>query len=172
MYTDPTGYSISFLFILAGIAIGATVGFLGTMYSDYVDDGEVFNGSVDTESYVSNTVVGGIVGGGVSYAAPIIGTFLSTSFTLSTPIVAGGEAIAISVSGVQIAGVATAGTMLFASNNRPKDNKKQNQQFKDAMRELNITNRDKMRRVHDHIKGRNMGYNELLEFIKEVLRLK
>lgn len=40
------------------------------------------------------------------------------------------------------------------------------------MRELNVTNKDQMRRVHDKIKGKNVGYNELIEFIKEILKIK
>lgn len=39
------------------------------------------------------------------------------------------------------------------------------------MRELKIKDRDVMRRVHDKIKGKNFGYKQLVEFIKEVLKL-
>ena len=179
MYADPSGHSI-IAAIIIGAIIGASIGFGATVYKDYEDDGEVFNGSVDAIDYVANTVVGGIVGSATgalaSSIAPAIGSFLSTSFSFSSPFaLAGGEAIAITVTGAQLVGAGASavaiGVALFASNNRPKDNRKQNEQFRSAMRELNITDKDKMRRVHDQIKGKNMGYRQLIDFIKEILNI-
>ena len=43
--------------------------------------------------------------------------------------------------------------------------------FRAAMRELKITDREVMRRVYDKIKGKNYGYKQLVEFIKEVQKL-
>ena len=66
---DPSGHSI-ILAILVGALVGATIGFCATVYVDYTDDGEVFNGSVSAEDYVANTLVAGVVGGvsgGLSY---------------------------------------------------------------------------------------------------------
>ena len=60
---------------------------------------------------------------------------------------------------------------MFASVQRPGDNKKQNKQFRDAMRELNITDKDEMRRVHNKLKTTDLGYNELINFIKEILKI-
>ena len=68
-YADPSGHSI-ILAILIGALVGATIGFGATVYVDYTDDGEVFNGSVSAEDYVANTLVAGVVGGvsgGLSY---------------------------------------------------------------------------------------------------------
>ena len=98
---------------------------------------------------------------------------MSSSFQVGTLITASGEAVAVTATGAEIVctGILGAGIM-FASNNRPGNNKKQNQQFRDAMKKLNISDKDQMRRVHDKIKGRNMGYNELIEFIKTVLNIK
>ena len=162
MYTDPSGH-----FIIAAIVVGLVIGFGATLYSDYEDDGEIFNGSVDAKDYIVNTAVGGLAGAAIGYIAPALGGAAASSYAI-----AGGEAVA-AISGAVVAGAVTAaGIVLFASSNRPGDNQKQNKQFKDAMRELKITNKDKMRRAHDKINGRNMGYNELLDFIREVLKIK
>ena len=84
----------------------------------------------------------------------------------------GGEIVSVAISGAQIVGAAIGATILLASSDRPGNNKAQNKQFKDAMRKLDVTDKDQMRRVHDKIKGRNMGYNELIEFIKQVLNMR
>ena len=171
MYTDPSGHAIITAIIL-GALIGAGIGFGVTVYKDYDDDGEVFNGSIETSDYIANTLLGVVIGAGAGTIAPTIGSFLSSNFALAVPAVAGGTAVVLNVSGAQIVGGSIgAASLMFASSQRPGDNKKQNQQFRDAMRELNITNKDKMRRVHDKIKGRNMGYNELIEFIKKTLNI-
>ena len=165
MYIDPSGNSIIGS-IIVGALIGALVGFVATAYEDYVDDGDVYNGSVDTGSYVANTVAGGTIGATIAGVAP-------SAFSCSSNL-ASGE-IAIISNGAIAAGTVVATSIAissFASNNRPGDNKRQNKQFDDAMRELKITDKDKQRRVHDNIKGKNMGYNELIDFIKEVLNLK
>ena len=175
MYQDPSGHSIIGA-ILIGALIGTVIGAGTTVYEDYADDGEIFNGSVDAVDYVANTIIGAasgaIVGTIAGYAAPYMSGFLSSSFKLGSYILPSGEAISITVTGAQIAEAAVAGvTLMFASSNRPGNNKKQNKQFKDAMRELDVSDKDKMRRVHDKIKGRDMGYNELIDFIKEVLKI-
>ena len=61
-YSDYTGEFI-LTSLIVGAVVGAAIGFGATVYSDYKDDGEIFNGSVDVVDYVANTVVGGIVGG-------------------------------------------------------------------------------------------------------------
>ena len=175
MYQDPSGHSIIGA-ILIGVLIGTVIGAGTTVYEDYADDGEIFNGSADAVDYVANTIIGAasgaIVGTIAGYAAPYMSGFLSSSFKLGSYILPSGEAISITVTGAQIAEAAVAGvTLMFASSNRPGNNKKQNKQFKDAMRELDVSDKDKMRRVHDKIKGRDMGYNELIDFIKEVLKI-
>ena len=61
--------------------------------------------------------------------------------------------------------------LYFASQDRPGDNKKQNRQFRDAMKQLKTTDKDQMRRVYDKIKGKRFGYNELIDFIRDILGL-
>ena len=84
MFTDPTGESIT-VAIIAGLLIGAGIGFGGTLYTDYSDDGEVFNGSVSAVGYIGNTAMGGLIGSFCGYFAPAISGFMSSSFTLGIP---------------------------------------------------------------------------------------
>ena len=59
---DPTGhFAISALII--GALIGAAFGFGTAAYVDYVDDGQIFNGSVSAGEYIGTTLLGGVVGG-------------------------------------------------------------------------------------------------------------
>jgi hypothetical protein len=59
---DPTGhFAISALII--GALIGAAFGFGTAAYVDYVDDGQIFNGSVSVGAYIGTTLLGGVVGG-------------------------------------------------------------------------------------------------------------
>jgi len=60
MNVDPNG-NFFFSFLIA-IGIGAIIGFTGTVVEDYVDDGEVFNGSVGWQQYLGNTFIGAGVG--------------------------------------------------------------------------------------------------------------
>ena len=72
MYYDPTGH-LAFFIITA--IIGAVIGLGLTVYSDYADDGKIFNGSIGLCSYLGNTLVGGAIGAFAGTAiAPGIGT--------------------------------------------------------------------------------------------------
>ena len=84
MCVDPTGESIT-VAIIVGTLIGAAIGFGGTLYTDYSDDGEVFNGSVSAVGYIGNTAMGGLIGSFCGYFAPAISGFMSSSFTLGIP---------------------------------------------------------------------------------------
>ena len=117
-------------------------------------------------------IIGGLTGGigssTFTFTYPTL-SLASTSIGTTAVVVGTGTA---TVGGLEMLSVlGAAGVVMFASSNRPGDNKKQNKQFKDAMNEFGVTDKDKMRRVHDKIKGRNMGYNELIEFIKKILGL-
>ena len=164
MYADPDGNFIISALVIGAIA-GVAIGFGITAYSDYADDGKVFNGSVSAGHYITNSAIGGIAGAVIGYAAPYIGSF--------APVLAGENAVAISVSSAKVlaAGAAAGTVSMLASEHRPQNNKKQNEQFRAAMREIGIKDKSQMRRVHDKIRGRNMGYKELVNFIKEVLKL-
>ena len=114
MYSDPSGNSLILTLVLVGLAAGAAIGFGGTIYSDYKDDGQVFNGSKSVGEYIKNTVIGGVVGAGIGAAvgitAPMMGSFLASSFSIGLPHVVGNTLVATSatVTGAQIAGTAAA----------------------------------------------------------------
>ena len=78
-YADPSGHAIITAIIL-GAAIGALIGFGGTVLVDYYDDGAVFNGSIGADGYIANTLVGAAIGA-------IIGGIGSSTFSLKLPTV-------------------------------------------------------------------------------------
>lgn len=107
-YFDPNGeFAVSAIII--GTIIGLAIGFGATAYVDYADDGRIFNGSVSTEGYVLNTIVGGIVGaftGGVgsstfTFSIPSLALLETTIGTLE-PVVG---TTTVTVNGLIVAGV-------------------------------------------------------------------
>lgn len=98
MYVDPNGNFPIFTLII-GALIGAAVGFGATVYSDYKDDGAVFNGSVSAGAYIGNTLAGGAIGGSIgaiSGALPtIVSWFGSTFAPMGSLATVSGGAIAI-----------------------------------------------------------------------------
>ena len=181
MYCDPTGHSL-ILSILIGAIIGAGIGFGGTVVADYVDDGKIFNGSISVGGYIANTLIGGLIGGfaggiGAStftFTYPTLG--LATTSLGTTSIVVGSATATISGASV-LAGVGLlGGLILFASHNRPGNNRVQNKQFKDAVKQAgyNLKDskvRDKLNELHKYIRKNklNLGWEELLELINEWL---
>ncbi|MBE6635509.1 MAG: RHS repeat-associated core domain-containing protein [Ruminococcaceae bacterium] len=106
MYADPEGNVIISSIVIGGF-VGLFLGFTLTAYSDYIDDGDVFNGSIDTKDYVANTLVTGIIGLGVGYVAPSMSSFLSNSFTFAIPSLAGNGALSVTLTGSQVFALAT-----------------------------------------------------------------
>ena len=91
MNVDPSGHFFLLAFIFAGLlAFGATV------YADYKDDGEVFNGSIAWYDYLGITLLSGLTGG-------LLGTaFGGASFSFGIPtlgLTTSGSALAIGVAG-------------------------------------------------------------------------
>ena len=107
-YVDPSGHFGFWAAALIGVAMLGVAGFAATMHADIADDGELFNGSVGADAYLWNTLVAGAMGGlagGLIYTfLPAIAGFLGSSFTLGSYALAGGEVVAITVSGAQVAG--------------------------------------------------------------------
>ena len=64
MFSDPSGHAI-ITTIIIGAIIGATVGFGKTVYNDYQDDGDIFNGSIGAGDYVATTLTWTAIGGAV-----------------------------------------------------------------------------------------------------------
>ena len=116
MYVDPTGhFAISLgLALLIGFAVGAAVGFGATVYTDYKDDGEVFNGSVSAGEYIGNTLIGGAIGSsaaGLIYAAPSIGAAIGSAFNTGSFATATGGAVALGLTMEQIAALSVVGAI-------------------------------------------------------------
>ena len=182
MLVDPTGHFV-LTALIVGAIIGTIIGFGVATYIDYKDDGQVFNGSVKWYDYLGATVTGGIIGagigGGIGYIAPAISSFASTSFTIGAGVsISGGAAVAttgVVVSGAEILSVAgvIGSIYLFASNGRPKNNKTQNKQMKDALRHEGLDPnspkiKDLVNRIETHIRrhGLDYGWKQLLELIR------
>ena len=118
MGVDPSGHFV-ITALLIGLGVGAAVGFGGTMVADYVDDGEIFNGSIGVGDYLLNSLVGGLTGalvGGLIAAAPAIGGFLGSAFSAGSAVTAGGGAVAVASTAAQALGLAglVAGIISFA----------------------------------------------------------
>ncbi len=122
MYVDPTG-TIALTALLIGLIIGAIVGAAvgGAVAYKVASD----NGATGWELFgwtllgiFGGAVIGGAIGAAVGAAAPAIGSFLGSSFTLGGFAFAGGQAAAVTVTGAQIAagGAALAAglTVLFS----------------------------------------------------------
>jgi len=172
-YYDPTGHFPWLLFLL-----GAAVGFGATAYADYKDDGEVFNGSISAESYAANSLVTGTI-------FALAGAFATKTFTFTLPnfgitMTSSGAATVstaavVTVTGAQVlglVGVLGAG-YLFAKGGLP-NNKYQNQQWAEAMRQLGIKDKDLWQRLHKEM-GRHPYYThdnlkKLISLLEEILK--
>ena len=111
--------------------------------------------------------IGGI-GGAIVGAIPTIGAFMGSTFTFSS------GAMAISVSGAQIAAGAAIGALgmyTFASTNRPHDNRRQNEQYKEIMHRLGYKKTDwQWRYGHNHLPKESLGFKQLLEFLRNLFK--
>jgi len=79
-FADPSGHSA----ILIGLIIGAIVGFATVTYTDYKDDGKIFNGSVKWYEYLAGTVTGAALGAGVGGIIGAGGTYLTKAMVSIT----------------------------------------------------------------------------------------
>ena len=174
MYVDPSGHFVISLglALLIGFAVGTAVGFGATVYTDYKDDGEVFNGSVSAGEYIRNTLIGGAIGtaaAGLIYAAPSIGASIGAVFNTGSFATATGGTIAIGLTAEQLAALGLAallGTIFFARDPYVEKlkqgmSKNQQQKFKEEIEEYKRT------------EGRGGADNltkELLEEIAEMIK--
>lgn len=71
MYADPSGH-----FVISALIIGLVFGFAGTMLTDWLDDGEIFNGSQDWKDYIGNTLAGGIGGLAGAFGLNMLGSIV------------------------------------------------------------------------------------------------
>lgn len=178
---DPDGTIGIWAGILIGILIGAVV--VGTGVAIYAGVTAYNNGArgwdlfgAIAEGFLTGAVIGGIIGGLIAafiYAAPAIGSFLGSSFQIGSYLTAAGELVAVTVTGAQIAeaGLAALAGMgvVLASTDRPGDNRKQNEQYREAMRRLGYDKTDwQWRYGHDHLPKESMGFRALLKFLEEL----
>ena len=174
MFTDPTGH----LAILIGIIIGAIAGFGTAVYIDYKDDGQIFNGSVAWYDYLGAIVIGGAIGAVAGYALPYINSFLNSTYSLGGTVLAGVNIPAITVSGSQIAALGVATLLglqiLFSKGSGPRfgHNQHEKQMWDEAMRRLNIKDKDLRTRLHNenHKYPYQNTLKGLVEQLKEILR--
>ena len=109
----------------------------------------------------------------IFYAFLAIGSFLGKSFQIGAYATAAGELVAVTVTGAQIAvaGLAALAGMgiMFSSTNRPGDNRKQNEQYREAMRRLGYSKKDwQWRYGHDHLPNESLGFKDLLKFLQDL----
>ena len=71
MYSDPDGN-----FAISALIIGLIFGFAGTLLTDLIDDGFIFNGSQDWRDYLGNTLAGGIGGLASAFGLNMLGSIL------------------------------------------------------------------------------------------------
>lgn len=181
MNVDPNGTIGILAGILIGVLIGAVV--VGTGVAIYAGVTAYNNGArgwdlfgAIAEGFLTGAIIGGIIGGLIAafiYAAPAIGSFLGSSFSFGGFALAGGGTAVITLTGAQIAAAGLAALIglgvMFASTNRPGDNRKQNEQYREAMRRLGYNKEDwQWRYGHDHLPNESLGFKDLLNFLKEL----
>ena len=172
MNIDPEGKAFLTIFLItlvAGVVVGGTIaGVKG------YKNGERGWGLVKTIAKGSFT--GGIIGGLAAvliYALPEIGSFLGASLSFGGLALAESGAAAVSLTSAQaiIAGIAALSGLglMFSSTNRPGDNRKQNEQYREAMRRLGYNKGDwQWRYGHDHLPNESLGFKDLLKFLSDL----
>ena len=111
------------------------------------------------DATLTGGIAGAAIGAGIGYIAPSIpsilssiGSFFGSSFTLGSLVTASGET-AISLNGAQILGIASAlieSIIMFSKGSGPRlgHNQHENKMWKEAMRQLDISDKDLVRRLH------------------------
>ena len=127
MYTDPTGRFIMTTAMIVGLIIGAVIG--ATVGGCIAYEKASESGATGWElagwtlaGVLGGGFVGGLLGMAAGWAAPTIGSFLGSSFTIAEFATAGGETVAVTITGGQaVAGVgALVANVLFARYKMPK----------------------------------------------------
>lgn len=196
MYLDRDGTSpewwqwlLSGLMIVGGalllfvpgmqLAGGALIGGgVGSIAGGYIAEAHGYDFNV---GYSIGMGVGALIGASIVYAAPIIGQFMSSSwsFGAQTIMTASGQFIltqGVTITGAQVlagTGALALGGYLLFGKGRPQNNQKQNEQFRAIMNRFGINKSDpRWRYTHDSLKNEKpMDFKELLEFIKQILGL-
>ncbi len=190
MFADPSGhFAISTTILLFLIGLGSVIGFSTVLYTDYNDDGEVFNGSKSWSLYLLGTIIGGAIGTVIGYfAAPAIAGLLTSSssigcgFALAGGLGATGGVLAVSTIGeialvgaAALTGIGALGiTYLFSKGFGPRmgHNQHEKQMWDEAMKRLDIKDKDLMRRLHNEIHKYPYAddLKKLIEVLKRILK--
>ena len=109
MNVDPSGHSLTA--VLIALAVGAIIGFGGTMAVDYYDDGQIFNGSISVGSYVLNTLTVAAIFGLFAYIGTTSFTFTLPEFQLMELVFGGAELVVVSTTTVTVSGTAVLGAL-------------------------------------------------------------
>ena len=83
-YADPSGCSAILVGLIIGAFVGAVGGFGTVIYTDYQDDGQIFNGSVAWYEYLVGTAIGAILGAGVGGVVGAGGAVLTSAMSSVT----------------------------------------------------------------------------------------
>ena len=113
MYVDPTGESV-LIALLIGAAIGAVSLFAITMCVDYMDDGEIFNGSVSAVDYVCNTAAGALLGVAAGLFLPEIGALLAGGTGAASFLVGGEVAVVVAAETISVGSIVLVAGLMFA----------------------------------------------------------
>lgn len=179
MNVDPTGEFWGLFFLIVGIS--ALI--MGTGAAAYVGEKAYNEGYRGWElageigkGFLGGALVGASIGALITlliYAGPAIGSFLSSSFILGYTVTASGAMVAVTVTGAQIAAAGVAALIglgiVFASDSRPGDNKRQNKQYEEIMRRLGYKKKNwQWRYGHDHLPNEDLGFKDLLKFLTDL----
>jgi len=178
MNVDPSGHE-SIAAVLICICVFAFVcgmiGFGLTMHADYQDDQDVFNGSISAETYVANTLVaaafGALLGALFAWIGPSSFTFALPLLKVSAGSVAVAGTATVTVTGAEIlAGVAGLGLIAFAKGFGPRmgHNQHEKQMWNKAMRDLGISDKDLIQRLHRE--KNKYPYQDTLKGLEEILQ--
>ncbi|MDE7256566.1 MAG: hypothetical protein K2N50_01235, partial [Clostridia bacterium] len=177
MNVDPTG-TIA-LSLIIGLIIGAVI---GASIGGYVAGKKAYdNGARGWELFgwtLLGVICGGIVGGAIGafagWAAPAIGSFLGSSFTLGSFALASGGTVTVSITGGQAVAGVLGLLVWFSKGSGPRlgHNQYEGQMWEEAKRQTGISNnKDLARRVHNNLKKYpyNETLNDLINCINEIL---
>ena len=172
MNVDLTGhFVISLTTALIGMAIGAVVGLGLVTYTDYLDDGQVFNNSIGWKGYLGGALLGAGIGGLAVFAGAALAAFAEMSFAIGSTITAAGELVAVAVSGAEAlaigAVVATCVLLSKGSGPRMGHNQHEKKMWDQAMRDLGISDKDLQQRLHHEL--HRYPYQEKYKGLKHVL---
>ncbi len=186
MNVDPNGTIGILVGILIGVLIGAVV--VGTGVAIYAGVTAYNNGvrgwdlvGAIAEGFLTGAVIGAIIGWVIAafiYGGPAIASFLGKSFSFGGFALAGGGTAVITLTGAQIAALGVATLLglqiLFSKGSGPRfgHNQHEKQMWDEAMRRLNIKDKDLSTRLHN--KNHKYPYQNtlkgLVEQLKEILR--